>query len=95
MAFLKMKSHKKFGYQPRYYKGEGSPFKMEHRFDAFRSTAQPPRGLKNKFFWAIDDLKSGEESKRSNRLILTIALILIFFFLVIIDFDLSIFTSRA
>lgn len=50
MAFLKMKSHKKFGYQPRYYKGEGSPFKMEHRFDAFRSTAQPPRGLKNKFF---------------------------------------------
>lgn len=64
MAFLKMKSHKKFGYQPRYYKGEGSPFKMEHRFDAFRSTAQPPRGLKNKFFWAIDDLKSGEESKK-------------------------------
>jgi hypothetical protein len=60
-----MKSHKKFGYQPRYYKGEGSPFKMEHRFDVFCSTAQPLRGLKNKFFWAIDDFKSGEESKKN------------------------------
>lgn len=95
MAFLKMKSNKKFGYQPRYYKREGSPYKMEHRFDAFRNTAQPPRGLKNKLFWAIEDLKSGEESKKSNRLVLAIALILFFFFLVIIDFDLSIFTNRA
>ena len=96
MAFLPMRSHKKYGYQPRYYKGDSNPFKMEHRFDSFRNTAQPPRGIKSKLLWALDDFQSSSDSKKSNRLVLLIALILLVLFLFIIDFDLSIFfNSRA
>ena len=32
MGFLK-RTNKKFDYQPRYYKGEGSPYKIEHKFE--------------------------------------------------------------
>ena len=32
MGFLK-RTHTKFDYQPRYYKGEGNPFKIEHKLD--------------------------------------------------------------
>lgn len=90
MGFLK-RTNKKFDYQPRYYKGEGSPFKIEHKLDQFRTTAGKNKGIKGKFSDAIDDLKSSDKSV--NKTILIIIAILIFIFLYIIDFDLSIFTN--
>lgn len=91
MAFLRMKSNKKFEYTPRYYKGKGSPFKIEHRFDHFRSTAHQPRGLKNKLLWALEDLADRKSSQKTNRRVLIIAAILLFIFFWILGFDLGVF----
>ena len=46
MGFLK-RTNKKFDYQPRYYKGEGNPFKIEHKLDKFRKTAGKNKGIKS------------------------------------------------
>lgn len=91
MGFLK-RTNKKFDYQPRYYKGEGSPFKIEHKLDKFRTTAGKNKGLKSKFSEAINELKN--EGKGANKTIIYIVLILVFAFLYIIDFDLSIFFKK-
>ncbi len=88
MGFLK-RTNKKFDYQPRYYKGEGNPYKIEHKFDEFRVTAGKNKGLKGKFNDALEDLKNPDKSV--NKTIIYIILILVFIFLYIIDFDLSIF----
>lgn len=91
MGFLK-RTNKKFDYQPRYYKGEGSPFKIEHKLDKFRTTTGKNKGIKSKFTDAINDLKTSD--KGTNKTIIYIILILVFGFLYIIDFDLSIFISK-
>lgn len=91
MGFLK-RTNKKFEYQPRYYKGEGNPFKIEHKLDKFRKTAGKNKGLKSKFTDAIDELKSGDGGL--NKTIIYIILILVLIFLYIIDFDLSIFFNN-
>ncbi len=91
MGFLK-RTNKKFDYQPRYYKGDGSPYKIEHKLDKFRSTTGKNKGLKTKFSSAISELKSAE--KGSNKTVIYIILILVMIFLYIIDFDLSIFFSK-
>jgi len=88
MGFLK-RTNKKFDYQPRYYKGDGNPYKIGHKLDKFRKTTGTNKGLKTKFTDAIDELKSGEGGL--NKTIIYIILILVFIFLYIIDFDLSIF----
>ena len=90
MGFIK-RTNKKFDYKPRYYKGEGNPYQIEHKFDEFRSTVGKNKNLKTRFRTAYDDLK---ESKGINKTILTVALVLVFMFLYIIDFDLSIFYSK-
>lgn len=94
MAFLRMKSNKKFEYTPRYYKGKVSPYKMEHRFDEFRATAQQPRGLKNKVLWALEDLSNRRASQTTNRRVLLIAAILFFIFFWIMGFDLGVFFAN-
>ena len=91
MGFLK-RTNKKFDYQPRYYKGEGNPFKIEHKLDKFRTTTGKNKGLKSKFSDAINELKDSD--KGFNKTIIYIVLILIFIFLYIIDFDLSIFINN-
>jgi hypothetical protein len=91
MGFLK-RENKKFDYQPRYYKGEGSPFKIEHKLDKFRTTTGKNKGIKSKFSDAINELK--ESDKGINKTILYSIIILVFIFLYIIDFDLSIFFSK-
>lgn len=91
MGFLK-RTNKKFEYQPRYYKGEGNPFKIEHKLDKFRKTTGKNKGLKTKFTDAFDELKNGEGGL--NKTIVFIILILVLIFLYIIDFDLSIFFSN-
>ena len=88
MGFLK-RTHNKFDYQPRYYKGQGSPFKIEHKLDQFRKTAGKNKGIKANFNDAIHDLKNSDKSV--NKTLFIIIAILLFIFLYIIDFDLSIF----
>ena len=88
MGFLK-RTNNKFDYQPRYYKGEGNPFKIEHKLDQFRKTAGKNKGIKAKFNDAISDLKNSD--KKVNKTLLVIISILVLIFLYIIDFDLSIF----
>ena len=89
MGFLK-RNNKKFEYQPRYYKGDGNPYKIEHKLDQFRKTVGKSKGIKTKINDAFNDF---EDVKKNgiNKTILIIAIILIFVFLYIIDFDLSIF----
>jgi hypothetical protein len=91
MGFLK-RTNKKFDYQPRYYKGQGSPFKIEHKLDQFRTTAGVNKGLKGKFGDAISELKYSD--KKTNKVLLIIISTLVFIFLYIIDFDLSIFITN-
>ncbi|MCB0473088.1 MAG: riboflavin synthase subunit beta [Flavobacteriaceae bacterium] len=84
---------KKFEYIPRYYKGEGNPHEIKHRFDEFRSTLDNNKSLKTKLNDAISELKD-PENKGYNKTIIIIALILILLFLWLIEFDLSIFVPR-
>ncbi|WP_242119623.1 riboflavin synthase subunit beta [Aestuariivivens sediminicola] len=95
MGLLKLRKNKKYNYTPRFYddKGEGSPFKMKHKFDAYRKTVGGNAGLKTKINNALDDLKNNPD-REANRRILIIVGILILVFLFIIDFDLSIFFSN-
>ena len=53
----KRRKNKKFSYEPRYYKGEGSPFQIKHKFDDQRVTIQKT-SLKGTFKNAIEDLKN-------------------------------------
>ena len=92
MSFFK-RTPKKFEYTPRYYKGEGNPYEIKHRFDEYRTTVGKNKGLKKKFIDAIDELKSSD-NKGVNKTILIIIVILVFIFLYIIDFDLSIFSQN-
>ena len=90
--FTKLRKNKKFNYSPRYYddKGEGNPFKIEHKLDKYRSTVNAPSGLKAKFRGAMSDIR--KEGDRNLKLRMTIIIaILVLIFLYIIDFDLSIF----
>jgi len=88
--FLKLRKNRSYNYTPRYYQGEGSPFKIEHKLDKYRTTAQTQRGIKNKISSAMEDLKNeGDRNLKIRFVIIFLVLVLIFLF--IIDFDLSIF----
>lgn len=91
MGLLKTRKNKKFSYTPRYYKGEGNPFEITHKFDEHRTTVGSNSGLKTKFTNAIEDYKTPD--KEANRRILIIVGVLVLIFLFIIGFDLSIFFS--
>ncbi|PKA83796.1 hypothetical protein ATE92_1962 [Ulvibacter sp. MAR_2010_11] len=95
MGILKTRKNKKFSYNPRYYKndGEGSPYEMKHKFDEFRSTVGANPGLKGKFKNAFEELRQSKNGTANKRLLLIIA-ILVFVFLYIIEFDLSIFFQK-
>lgn len=88
--FLKLRKNREFDYKPRYYKGQGNPYKIEHKLDKFRTTAHHQRGLKNKFSNAFDDLRNEGDRHMRTRFFVTLV-VLILIFLYIIDFDLSIF----
>ena len=89
MGFLK-RTYKKFDYKPRFYKGEGNPYEIKHKFDEFRTTTGKNKSLKGKFVTAWDELKASR-GKGVNKTIVLIAALLTLLFLYIIDFDLSIF----
>lgn len=108
MGFIKRKN-KKFDYKPRYYKGDGNPYEINHKFDQFRTTAGKRKGLKDKVNSAIGELNGkGKHSieynnqtyelednqSNSSKVIMYIVVVLVLLFLFLIDFDLSIFTSN-
>ena len=105
MSIIKRKN-KKFDYKPRYYKGEGNPYAIKHKFDEFRSSTVSDSSLKGKINGAISDLKGEQnilkiddetyqlEETNSNKVVLYIIAILVLIFLFIIDFDLSIFSRK-
>ena len=95
MGILKLKKNKKFSYTPRYFddKGEGNPFEIKHKFDDYRKTVGGNTGFKTKIVNALDDLKSSP-NKQVDRRILIIVAVLVFIFLAIIEFDLTIFFSK-
>lgn len=92
MSIFKTRRNKKFSYTPRYYKGEGNPFEIKHKFDEHRKTVEKV-GLKGKFENAWDDYKTSDAS--TNKRTLIIIAILVFIFLLIIGFDLSIFFPKS
>jgi len=84
--------NRKFDYKPRFYddKGKGNPYKMESKFDKYRSTIDTPRGIKGKLNSAMDNVKTeGDRNIKIRMGIILVVLVLIFLY--IIDFDLSIF----
>lgn len=93
MGIFKTRQNKKFNYVPRHYQGEGNPFEIKHKFDDHRKTIDKV-GLKGKFVNAWDDYKN-QPDQGANRRTLIIIGILIFIFLLIIGFDLSIFLPKA
>lgn len=90
MGLFKLRKNKKFNYEPRYYKGDSSPFEIKHKFDDQRVTIQKTN-LKGKFKNAINDVKNSD--RQTNSRIGILLLILVFIVLWFIDFDLSIFFS--
>jgi hypothetical protein len=93
MGFMKLKKNRKYNYKPQYYKGEGNPFELKHKFDENRTTINPAKGIKGKFNAAIDDYQSNRDSNVNKRVLLIIG-VLVLIFLYIIDFDLSIFSLK-
>ncbi len=93
--FTRLKNSKKFEYQPRYFddEGKGNPFKMEPKFDKYRSTVDSPRGLKGKFGNAMSDMRQQGDRNLKKRMVIIIA-VLVLIVLYIFDFDLSIFFSK-
>ena len=88
----RLRKNRQFEYNPRYYdgKGKGNPYKIEPKFDQFRSTLNTSRGLKRKINNALDDAKrKGDRNLKIRMIIILTVLVLIFLY--IIDFDLSIF----
>ena len=94
MGLMKLKKNKKYNYKPRYYKGEGNPYELKHKFDDYRKTINPPKGIKNKWNAAIDEYQN-ERDEKVNKRVLIIAGILILLFLLLIGFDLSIFLPQS
>ncbi len=94
MGLIKLKKNKKFNYKPRYYKGEGNPYELKHRFDEHRTTVSPAKGIKGKINAAVDDYKYNPDDS-VNRRVLIIVAILVLLFLLIIGFDLSIFFPKS
>ena len=92
MGIFKSRTNKKFNYTPRYFEGEGNPYELKHKFDDFRTTIGKT-SLKGKFENAWDDYKTADKSV--NRRVLIIVGILVFIFLLIIGFDLSIFFPKG
>jgi hypothetical protein len=90
MGLLSKRKNKKFDYTPRFYKGEGNPFEIKHKFDEHRTTVGENPNFKQKINTALDEFKNSPD-KAANRRILIIIAVLVFLFLLLMGFDLSIF----
>lgn len=90
MGLFKLRKNKKFNYEPRYYKGDSSPFEMKHKFDDQRVTVQKTN-LKGTLKNALNDAKQTDRATRIRIGFIIMALVLVALW--IIDFDLSLFFS--
>ena len=88
MGLFKLRKNKKFSYTPRYYKGDGNPYALKHKFDYKRTTIEK-NNFKKTVDIALNDLKSFDLN--SLKIIFGITFFLLLIFLFIIDFDLTIF----
>lgn len=95
ISFLKRtKPNDRFNYTPRYYKGkddDNNPYDFDTKFDKFRGIYN-----KNDFGNHWRDARFASRNKGNvgfNKLILLIIVLLVFVFLWIIDFDVSMFTQ--
>ncbi|WP_406684754.1 riboflavin synthase subunit beta [Seonamhaeicola sp. MEBiC1930] len=84
--------NKKYSYTPRYYKGEGNPYEIKHKFDEHRTTVGGSKDLKTRFNNALNDYKNNPD-RNADRRVFIIAAVLVLIFLFVIGFDLSIFFS--
>ncbi|REG87767.1 riboflavin synthase subunit beta [Winogradskyella sediminis] len=94
MGLMKMKKNRKYSYKPRFYKGEGSPFELKHKFDEHRTTVSPAKGIKGKIDAAVNDYRHNPDENVNKRVIIIVAILLLLF-LFIIGFDLSIFLPKS
>ena len=94
MGLMKLKKNRKYNYKPQYYKGDGSPYELKHKFDDQRTTVNPAKGIKGKFNAAIDDYNQNQDESVNKRVLIIVA-ILVFLFLLGIGFDLSIFLPNS
>jgi len=94
MGLIKLKKNRKYNYKPRYYKGDGSPYELKHKFDEHRTTVNPEKGIKGKLNAAIEDYKYNQDQSVNRRVFIIVG-VLIFLFLLIIGFDLSIFLPNS
>ena len=88
----KIRKNTRYNYTPRYYKGKdkGNIYDFESKFQKFRDTTN---AIDFGSQWAEARESSRHRGNRSiNKRVIYIAIILIFVFLWIIDFDLSIFS---
>ena len=94
MGIMKLKKNRRYNYKPRYYKGEGNPYELKHKFDDQRRTVNPPKGIKGKLNAALDEYQNERDHKVNIRVFI-IAGILVLLFLLLIGFDLSIFFPKG
>src|SRR5699024_12366694 len=94
LTFFKFRrpTNTRYNYTPRYYKGkeDDNPFEFDSKFTKYKEKRNT---VDFGGQWQEDRAKSRNRKNRGiNRRLLFIIMILIFIFMWIIDFDLSIFT---
>ena len=91
--FLKTKKNARYNYTPRYYKGKdtGNIYDFDSKFNKYREATN---AIDFGAQWSRDRKASRNRGNREiNRRVIYVAIVLIFIFLWIIDFDLSIFSN--
>ena len=91
--FLKTKKNARYNYTPRYYNGKdtGNIYDFDSKFNKYREATN---AIDFGAQWSRDRKASRNRGNREiNRRVIYVALVLIFIFLWIIDFDLSIFSN--
>lgn len=94
LVFFKIKreENRRYNYTPRFYKGKESenPLEISQRMNRYRDT---PNAIDFGAQWKVDrKMYRTRKNRGINKRFIIIFLILVFIFLWIIDFDLSIFT---
>jgi|SRR5690625_176416 len=90
---FKRRENRRYNYTPRYYKGKEGAQTFDFETSTFHKYRDMPNAADFGAHWKVDRAESRNRKNREiNGRILFIAFILIFIFLWIIDFDLSIFT---
>lgn len=90
----KRQTNRRYNYTPRYYKGksEGNIYDFENRISKYRDTTND---IDFGSHWSEARIASRNRGNRGiNKRLIYIIVVLVFIFLYLIEFDLSIFTAR-